>query len=81
MDAIGSIIPKVKYGHPIEAHMPIGTYDLEYSDLTSLSRTEKNSGNLSAVRKDLYHAMVILYEKTPYCSMVHPIRRGRHSSQ
>ena len=63
MDAIGIIIPKLKYGHPIEAHMPIGTYDLEYSDLTSLSRTEKNSGNLSAVRKDLYHAMVILYEK------------------
>ena len=43
--------------------MAIGSDDLDYSDLTSLSRTEKSSGNLSAVRKDLYRAMVELYER------------------
>ncbi len=43
--------------------MAIGSDEMDYSDLTSLSRVEKGSGSLSAVRKDLYHAMADLYEK------------------
>ncbi len=43
--------------------MAIGSDEMDYSDLTSLSRIEKGSGSLSAVRKDLYRAMAELYEK------------------
>ena len=43
--------------------MAIGSDEMDYSDLTSLSRIEKGGGSLSAVRKDLYRAMAELYEK------------------
>ncbi len=37
--------------------------DLDFGDLTSLSRSEASSGSLTSVRKDLYPAMAALYEK------------------
>lgn len=36
---------------------------LTYDDLTSISRVEKSSRSLSAVRKDLYPAMLALFER------------------
>ena len=43
--------------------MPAQEGDLEYGDLTSISRSEASSGSLTSVRKDLYPAMAALYEK------------------
>lgn len=43
--------------------MAIGSDELDYTELTSINRTEGKTGGPSVVRKDLYRAMAELYEK------------------